>query len=102
MHRLREENQALRDEVARLKGQKPRPTIGRSRLTASERSERRAEGRGKRDAPRREARTQVVKATAVPAGSRFKGYQDFIVQELLIQAQTGIDWRSGGRRWGGW
>ncbi len=39
LHRLREENQALRDEVARLKGQKGKPTIGPSRLTHNDRKD---------------------------------------------------------------
>jgi len=87
-HRLREENQALRDEVARLKNQKPKPTIGPSRLTEGEskkRNRRRKRRGGKQCQP---DRTVVVEAKDVPEGSRFKGYADFFVQELVIQAQT--------------
>jgi hypothetical protein len=86
--RLREENQALRDEVARLKGQKGKPTIGPSRLNENKGRERR--GRRKRQGrlERQIDRTVVVKAEGVPEGSRFKGYADFVVQELVIKAET--------------
>ena len=86
-HRLREENQALRDEVARLKGQKGKPSIGPSRLNRKERKERL--GRRRRPRPaRRIDRIEVIKPEAVPDGSRFKGYSDFDVQELVIKTET--------------
>src|SRR5947209_2179548 len=31
---------------------------------------------------------QVIKATTVPAGSRFKGHEPFLVQELVISARA--------------
>ena len=40
-HRLREENQVLRDEVARLKGQKGKPVIHPSRLDPKRKPRRR-------------------------------------------------------------
>jgi hypothetical protein len=86
-HRLGEANQALRDEVARLKGQKGKPSIGPSRLNQKERPKR----RGRRLQPRplrRIDRTEVVKAQGVPEGSRFKGYSDFDVQELVIKTEN--------------
>lgn len=85
-HRLREENQALRDEVARLKGQKGKPSIGPSRLNPKKRQKR---GRRPRKplAPHSITRTEVVKPLAVPEGSRFKGYSDYDVQELIIQTE---------------
>ena len=86
-HRLREENQALRDEVARLKGQKGKPSIGPSRLNQKARRKRRGRRHGRRPA-RRIDRTEVVKAQGVPEGSRFKGYSDFDVQELVIKTET--------------
>ena len=88
---LKAENQALRDEVARLKGLPPRPPSrpsGMEQATGgagpgkdgSKRSRRR---RGaKRD---REAVTaEVVVKAAPPPGSRFKGYQDILVRELTL------------------
>jgi hypothetical protein len=87
---LKAENQALRDEVARLKGLPPRPpsrpsgmeqaTGGAGPDKGGKRSRRR---RGaKRD---REAVTaEVVVQAAPPPGSRFKGYQDILVRELTL------------------
>jgi len=87
-HRLRAENQTLRDEVARLKGQKGKPLIAPSRLNQKERKQRsggRPHGTG---VERRIDRTEVVPAQGVPEGSRFKGYADFDVQELVIKTET--------------
>jgi len=88
IHGLLEENQALRDEVARLKKQKPKPTIRPSRLTAGEKNKRRATRRRKRDGERQVDETVVVEAKDVPEGSRFKGYDDFFVQDLVIQVRA--------------
>jgi len=87
-HRLREDNQALRDEVARLKKQKAKPKIEPSRLNQKERKKRRGRRNGK-DARKLQAdRTVVIEAEQVPKGSRFKGYDDYWVQELVIGTQT--------------
>jgi hypothetical protein len=86
-HRLREENQALRDEVARLKGQKGKPSISPSRLQPKKRKKKRGQrGRGPTEL-RRIDRTEVVQAKDVPEGSRFKGYANFDVQELVIRTE---------------
>jgi len=91
---LRTENQALRDEVARLKGLPPRPPLrpsGMEQATqpgAADKDEKRSKPpRGvKRD---RDAITaeRVCKA-AVPAGSRFKGYEDILVRDLHLSAEV--------------
>lgn len=88
LHRALEENQALRDEVARLKNQKGKPTIRPSQLTERERKERNRRRKRRREKQRQVDRTEIIKAKGVPAGSRFKGYQDFFVQDLVIQRQT--------------
>ncbi len=89
-HRQQEQIQALRDEIARLKGQKPTPLIRPSAL-AGERSGtkkvRRPKPRGKRSKTAELDIHELVKvqpAEAIPPNSRFKGYQDFVVQELRI------------------
>ena len=87
-HLLREENQALRDEVARLKGQKGKPSIGPSRLNPKGGRPERGKRSRQRRPPRRIDRTEVIKAKSVPEGSRFKGYSDFDVQELVIKTET--------------
>lgn len=87
VHRMREENQALRDEIAVLKKQKPKPKIRPSKLTKRKKKSRR---KGKRTpgAVREADRTERVAAKDVPEGSRFKGYADFFVQELVIKTET--------------
>ena len=91
---LRVENQALRDEVARLKGLPPRPPSrpsGMEKATeagqigkSSERSERRRGAKRDRDA----VTTERVLKAAVPAGSRFKGYEDILVRDLRLSAEV--------------
>jgi hypothetical protein len=88
IHRLREENQALRDEVARLKGQKGKPSISPSRLTRKDRKDNPGKWIRRDVSERRIDRTQVVEAKNVPSGSRFKGYADYVVQDLIIQVET--------------
>ena len=96
--RLRAENRALRDEVARLKGLPPRPPPARpSGLeqatgggTGTGKGGRRSRRRRRRGAKRdRDAVTaEVVVKAAPPAGSRFKGYQDILVRELRLSAEV--------------
>ena len=91
---LRTENQTLRDEVARLKGLPPRPPLrpsGMEQATqpgAAGKDEKRPKPpRGvKRDAQAITAE-RVLKVT-VPAGSRFKGYEDILVRDLRLSAEV--------------
>ncbi len=91
---LRAENQALRDEVAWLKGLPPRPPSrpsGMEKATepglADQGEQRSRPRRGvKRD--RDAVTTEVVVKAAVPAGSRFKGYEDILVRELRLCAEV--------------
>ena len=88
IYRLREENQALKDEIARLKKQQPKPKIEPSRLGDSKRDKRKAKRKRKRGNKRQVDQTVIVKADNVPEGSRFKGYSDYWVQELVIRSQN--------------
>src|ERR1700732_4130443 len=64
-HRLCEENQALRDEVARLKGHKGKPRIGPSRLNKKDKTEPGGRLKGEGETERPVDRTEIVKAEGV-------------------------------------
>jgi len=93
MTALRAENQALRDEVARLKGLPPRPPSRPSGMeqatqpgAADKDAKRPKSPRGiKRD--RDAVTSEIVVKAAVPAGSRFKGYEDILVRDLHVSAR---------------
>jgi hypothetical protein len=79
----------LRAEVAALKGLKGRPKVtssGMERGAGPEPSatSRDRGGRGKVDRLTVHEE-RVVEAAGVPAGSRFKGYEDFLVQDLVLR-----------------
>jgi hypothetical protein len=94
---LRRENQALKDEVARLKGLPPRPPVRPKPSGMETATQREAAGALKRNkAARRRGSTRdkltisqqiVLRAKAAP-GSRFKGYEDILVQDLELAART--------------
>src|SRR3954470_19059569 len=79
----------LRAEVATLKGVKGRPKLrpsGKAKGTQPEPVTRDAgRGAGGRKAKRLSIDEERVIAADVPAGSRFKGYEDFLVQELVLR-----------------
>jgi hypothetical protein len=78
-----------REEIARLKGLKGRPSIKPSGMDnateppkPAQKEKRRFRGKV---TPRVIVADQVVKSV-VPEGSRFKGYEPFLVQDLVISA----------------
>jgi len=87
---LAEENQALRDEIARLKGEKARPRIKPSSLEGKhkkpESSEQRP-GSAKRNKTQSLEIHEIVKVAPenLPSGSTFKGYKNFVVQGLEMK-----------------
>ncbi len=91
---LRAENQALRDEVARLKGLPPRPPSRPSGMEQATQPEV-ADKDAKRSKPPRGVKRDAQAVTAervlkveVPAGSRFKGYEDILVRDLHLSAEV--------------
>jgi Transposase IS66 family len=85
---LRQAIAELRAEVATLKGVKDRPKVrpsGMEKGTAPEpgTTNRGRGGRGKVD--RLTIQEERVVKADVPAGSRFKGYEDFLVQDLVLR-----------------
>jgi hypothetical protein len=90
VHELEETNQQLRDEIAVLKGQKPRPPISSSilQLPAQPTTPPPPRRRGK---PTRPRLTEVTihrevprHPPTLPAGAVFQGFEPYVVQELLI------------------
>src|ERR687892_104432 len=87
--RLRDENAALKEEIARLKGLKGRPKLKPSGM------ERASAGRAPRTQPPKRGKTtkrvvheERVLAITAPPGSRFKGYEDIVIQDLRLEARV--------------
>ena len=83
-----EEIQFLRDEIARLKGQKPRPNIKPSRL---ETTSNRVKTKRRRKRPKRSKTKKIeihevvsIKPDNLPEGSKLKDYQEYIVQDIVL------------------
>ena len=100
--------QELKDEIARLKGEKGKPKIKPSRLEPEKKAQAQQEDT-EEDAPqdkqakkkrpgsqkRQKTANLIIHETKViqpkeevPRGSEFKGYQDYTVQELIIEAHN--------------
>ena len=101
LHQQREEIQLLRDEIARLKGQKGKPTIKPSALEGNDRTEKRRQARNKQKRQGKRSKTQqleihenidVQPQAELPEGSRFRGYQPFTVQDLRIERHNTRYW----------
>jgi Transposase IS66 family len=93
VQQLEETVQQVRDEIAILKGQKPRPQIRPSRLESAT-PEPRPEG-PKRPGSEKSSKNsrltivdQVLSITDLPVGAVFKGYEPYVVQELTITCQA--------------
>lgn len=99
------ENTCLRAEIARLKGLKGKPEIKPSKPSGMEKgsggSGASAEDSGRSRRRRGKSRAQpqeriVVKVQDVPPGSRFKGYERYVVQDLVLSTRT-VEYRR--ERW---
>jgi Transposase IS66 family len=78
---------AQRAEIARLKGLKSRPQLKPSGMEKASEPKPLSPPKGRRGPvmPCVAVEDQVIEA-AVPPGSRFKGYADFLVQDLVLRA----------------
>src|ERR687884_1513367 len=79
---------AQRAEIGRLKGLKGRPVLKPSGMETASEPKPPGSPKGHRGPvrPRVAVEDQVI-AAPVPPGSRFKGYADFVVQDLVLQAR---------------
>ncbi|HDZ85874.1 MAG TPA: transposase [Candidatus Moranbacteria bacterium] len=86
--------QRLKDEIAILKGDKPRPKIKPSGMEKGEKENGAKESSdGKRPGSFKRSKTKELKIHKVipippeniPKGSTFKGYKEFVVQGIIIQ-----------------
>ena len=94
---LRAENQRLRDEIARLKGEQGKPTIppaappgGGDHSSEVERRQRKTWTKRSKKQTLRIDRTEVIRVAraVLPPDARFKGYADVVVQDLIVRADT--------------
>ena len=93
--RLKAENVELRDEIARLKGLRGRPDIKPNKPSgmqaATEPTAKTGRSKRRRGAKRTRLtidETTIIKAQDVPADARLKGYEDFVVQDLVVETRT--------------
>jgi hypothetical protein len=89
---LEETNQQLRDEIALLKGQKPRPQISPSILQlpppTTPQQRRRGKPMGPKNAELTIHREVPLHPPTLPQGATLKGYEPYVVQDLLIQSDN--------------
>lgn len=81
----------LKDEIAILKGEKGRPNIKPSGLNKDEGGSEGGRGQKIRGKPRCKKthklkihHERVIEPASLPPGSRFKGYERFVVQDMVI------------------
>lgn len=92
---LEETVQHLRDEIAILKGQKPRPDLKPSllearppRTTGPQGGKRPGSAKRPKTAELRIDREEPLHAANLPAGATFRCYEAYVVQELLIRNEN--------------
>jgi transposase IS66 family protein len=95
LQQLEQTNQQLRDEIARLKGQKPRPDIKPSQLEAPLPIQSGSPG-GKRPGSAKRPKTAELHIDRemplhldnLAPGATLQGYEAYVVQELIIKSET--------------
>jgi hypothetical protein len=96
VNQLEEVNQQLRDEIALLQGQKPRPQLQPSILhlptppndSATDKPRRRGKPPGPRNVELAVHREVPVHPAILPEGAVFKGFEPFVVQDLRIECDN--------------
>jgi len=90
---LEEEIQQLKDEIARLKGQKPKPKIRPSTLEKAPQNQKKRDSSGKRSGSTKRSKTNELSIHEtipiapewIPPGSTFKECQPYTVQGIKIE-----------------
>jgi hypothetical protein len=95
---LREQVQLLKDEIAVLKGQKPRPKIPPNRLEKDkpDSSDKNKDREGKRPGSAKRDKTSALEVDEtrqiqpenIPPNSKFKGWSNYVVQELVVNKKV--------------
>jgi len=91
---LKREYDALREEIARLKGLKGRPKLKPSGMHQETQARAKAKSgdkkrrRGPKNSNLVIDEDKVLEAEGVPDGSRFKGTEDYVVQDLIIESHV--------------
>ncbi len=88
--------QQLKDEIARFKGQKPKPDIRPSKLEQGQENKQKEDRSKKRPGSIKRSKTKglqihetkQISPDTIPFGSRFKGYQDYVVQDIDISCHN--------------
>jgi Transposase IS66 family len=95
IQQLEETVQLLRDEIAILKGQKPRPDIKPSLLESRQPKTARPEGSKRPGSAKRPKTAELhihhevpLHPVGLPIGSTFRGYEPYVVQELIIKNEN--------------
>ena len=95
IQQLEETVRQLRDEIARLKGQKPRPDIkpsrletGQARSAAPQGSKRPGSAKRPKTAELHIDREKPLHLDDLPAGATFRCYEPYVVQELIIKTEN--------------
>lgn len=87
--------QQMRDEIAQLKGQKPRPQMAPSRLESSAPITERPKGEKRAGSAKRPKTAELtihrdvpLHPDNLPEGATFKGYEPYVVQDLIIRNEN--------------
>ncbi len=99
LHIQHEQIQMLKDEIARLKGHCPKPDIRPSQLEKPKPDDKEKDGKsepGKRPGSGKRNKTaeliihetKIIQPAVIPGGSIFKGYDDYVVQELILKSHN--------------
>ena len=90
IQQLIEQIQHLKDEIARLKGQKPKPNIRPSKLEKDCKEKKSSSGKRPGSQKREKTANLIINneirvpPESIPSGSIFKGYQPYTVQGIKI------------------